>query len=186
MWAAFPRSSCIKQRCWVSEYCELLCCYSSVLLCRTTMHQMVLLIPFIGEGAHCAKGFGWSGLDGGKHDWEVLRQNVQDHIKSLNFSYRVQLREAGVTYLNKLGSYSYPIAILSPILYYQSALTLDQRRRLYLFTTVTTLIIGKFIGPNTMEVTDAKGKASTITAARFVIATGGRPTQLDIPGEQHE
>ena len=44
-------------------------------------------------------------------------------------------------------------------------------------------ILGKFIGPNTMEVIDSKGKASTITAARFVIATGGRPTQLDIPGQ---
>lgn len=34
-----------------------------------------------------------------------------------------------------------------------------------------------------MEVVDNKGKASNITAARFVIATGGRPTQLDIPGK---
>jgi len=85
-------------------------------------------------------------LDKGKHSWETLRQNVQDHIKGLNFAYRVQLREAGVTYINKLG---------------------------------------KFIGPNTMEVVDNKGKASTITAARFVIATGGRPTQLDIPGGEY-
>jgi len=33
---------------------------------------------------------------------------VQDHIKGLNFSYRVQLREAGVTYLNKLGTFLGP------------------------------------------------------------------------------
>jgi thioredoxin reductase (NADPH) len=64
----------------------------------------------------------------------------------LNFGYRVQLREAGVTYLNKLG---------------------------------------KFVGPNTLELTDNKGKTSTITGARFVIATGGRPTPLDIPGGEH-
>ena len=57
----------------------------------------------LGEGAHDAKGFGWSGLDKGKHSWETLRQNVQDHIKGLNFAYRVQLREVGVTYINKLG-----------------------------------------------------------------------------------
>ena len=34
-----------------------------------------------------------------------------------------------------------------------------------------------------MEVINSKGKASTITAARFAIATGGRPTRLDIPGQ---
>lgn len=44
----------------------------------------------------------------GKHDWATLRNNVQDYIKSLNFSYRVQLREAGVTYLNKLGTFLGP------------------------------------------------------------------------------
>jgi thioredoxin reductase (NADPH) len=33
-----------------------------------------------------------------------------------------------------------------------------------------------------MELTDAKGKVQVITSARFVIATGGRPTPLDIPG----
>jgi ribosomal protein L6P/L9E len=27
----------------------------------------------------------------------------QDHIKGINFGYRVELREEGVTYLNKLG-----------------------------------------------------------------------------------
>lgn len=103
------------------------------------MHHAAIL----GDAAKDAKGYGWSNLDTGKHDWATLRQNVQDHIKGLNFSYRVQLRETGVTYLNKLG---------------------------------------KFTGPNSMELTDAKGKTQTITAARFVIATGGRPSPLNIPG----
>ena len=106
---------------------------------KKLMHQAALL----GEGAKDAKGYGWANLDAGKHDWPTLRQNVQDHIKGLNFSYRVQLREAGITYLNKLG---------------------------------------RFTGPNTMELTDAKGKKQTITAARFVVATGGRPSELAIPG----
>mmetsp|Transcript_25121 Transcript_25121/g.55720 ORF Transcript_25121/g.55720 Transcript_25121/m.55720 type:complete len:599 (+) Transcript_25121:182-1978(+) len=109
---------------------------------KKLMHQAGLL----GESAKDAKGFGWSGLEGGKHDWGVLRSNVQDHIKGINFSYRVQLREAGVTYLNKLGA---------------------------------------FTGPNSMQLTDAKGKTSTITAARFVLATGGRPSSLKIPGWEH-
>jgi thioredoxin/glutathione reductase (selenoprotein) len=106
---------------------------------KKLMHHAAIL----GDAAKDAKGYGWSNLDAGKHDWATLRQNVQDHIKGLNFSYRVQLREAGVTYFNKLG---------------------------------------KFTGPHTMELTDAKGKTQTITGARFIIATGGRPTLLPIPG----
>ena len=39
------------------------------------------------------------------HNWNTLRNNIQDHIKSLNFNYRVQLREKGITYLNKLGRF---------------------------------------------------------------------------------
>ena len=37
--------------------------------------------------------------------WEMLRSNVQNHVKSLNFKYRVDLREKEVTYLNRLGSF---------------------------------------------------------------------------------
>lgn len=38
-----------------------------------------------------------------KHSWIAMRENVQNHIKKLNFGYRGQLRTAGVDYLNKLG-----------------------------------------------------------------------------------
>jgi hypothetical protein len=34
--------------------------------------------------------------------WEVLRENVQNYIRGLNFKYRVAFREKEVTYLNKL------------------------------------------------------------------------------------
>ena len=34
------------------------------------------------------------------HDWEKLVSAVQSHIGSLNWGYRVQLREKSVTYLN--------------------------------------------------------------------------------------
>lgn len=40
-----------------------------------------------------------------KHDWEAMRANVNNHIRSLNFKYRVNLREKGVKYLNKLGRF---------------------------------------------------------------------------------
>ena len=87
--------------------------------------------------------YGWKGHEGLSHDWETMRSNVQDHIKGLNFGYRVNLREEGVTYLNKLG---------------------------------------RFISPHELECTDAKGAKQIITAARFVVAVGGRPTPLECPG----
>ncbi len=78
-----------------------------------------------------------------QHAWETMRENVQNHIRSLNFKYRVNLRENSVTYLNKLG---------------------------------------KFKDTHTLEVTDKKGVTSEITAARFLVAVGGRPTALECEG----
>lgn len=106
------------------------------------MHTAALL----GESAKDAKAYGWEGVTDIKHNWETMRTNVQDHIKGLNFGYRVQLREKGVTYFNKKG---------------------------------------RFVGPHELECTDAKGKTSTITAARFVLAVGGRPTPLSCPGGEY-
>eukprot|EP00599_Poterioochromonas_sp_BG-1_P011972 CAMPEP_0173155680 /NCGR_PEP_ID=MMETSP1105-20130129/14258_1 /TAXON_ID=2985 /ORGANISM="Ochromonas sp., Strain BG-1" /LENGTH=598 /DNA_ID=CAMNT_0014072169 /DNA_START=279 /DNA_END=2075 /DNA_ORIENTATION=- len=100
----------------------------------------------LGEHAKVAKSYGWTGFENGTNNWDELRDHIQDHIKGLNFGYRVQLREQGVTYLNKLG---------------------------------------KFKGPNTLECIDSKGKVQVITAARFVIATGGRPTPINIPGGEY-
>lgn len=78
-----------------------------------------------------------------QHSWEDLRENIINYIRSLNFKYRVKLREKNVTYLNKLG---------------------------------------RFVDKNTLELTDKKGKVSTITSSRFLVATGGRPTPIDCPG----
>lgn len=49
--------------------------------------------------------------------------------------------------------------------------------------------LGEFEGPHAIKVTEFKGKArtpssKTITAARVLIATGGRPTALDCPGSE--
>lgn len=80
-----------------------------------------------------------------EHSWEDMRINVQNHIKGLNFKYRVNLRENQVTYLNKLG---------------------------------------KLKDKNTIEVTDKNGVTTELTAARFLIAVGGRPTPLDCEGAE--
>ncbi len=38
-------------------------------------------------------------------EWNKLVDAVQDYIASLNFGYRVELREKAVTYINALGSF---------------------------------------------------------------------------------
>lgn len=107
---------------------------------KKLMHTAALL----GEASNDAIKYGWSEPSAAPtHSWETMRERVQDHIRGLNFNYRVTLREKGVTYLNKLG---------------------------------------KFVDNHTIECVDAKGNKSTVTSARFVIAVGGRPTPLDIPG----
>ncbi len=45
--------------------------------------------------------------------------------------------------------------------------------------------LGRFLSPHQLEVVDKKGKAEIITAARFVVAVGGRPTPLEIPGGEY-
>eukprot|EP01036_Dinobryon_divergens_P025468 gene25468-34019_t len=71
---------------------------------KKLMHNAAVLGEHIAE----AKEFGWTGVDAKNFNWQTLRQNVQDHIKGLNFGYRVELREAGITYLNKLGKFLSP------------------------------------------------------------------------------
>jgi thioredoxin reductase (NADPH) len=75
--------------------------------------------------------------------WGVLRSNIQNYIRGLNFKYRVRLREKNVTYLNQLAT---------------------------------------FVDPHTIQAVDKKGKVSTLTASRFLVAVGGRPAPLDCEG----
>lgn len=45
--------------------------------------------------------------------------------------------------------------------------------------------LGKFVDAHTIETTDKKGNKETITSRRFLVAVGGRPNQLDVPGGEH-
>eukprot|EP00123_Amoebidium_parasiticum_P005705 comp16843_c0_seq1/m.15291 comp16843_c0_seq1/g.15291 ORF comp16843_c0_seq1/g.15291 comp16843_c0_seq1/m.15291 type:complete len:495 (-) comp16843_c0_seq1:298-1782(-) len=58
----------------------------------------------IGHTFEDAPDYGWQ-TEKPAHDWSKLVQSVQDHIGSLNWGYRVSLREKGVEYLNMLGSF---------------------------------------------------------------------------------
>ncbi len=126
---------------------------------KKLMHQSSIL----GELLHAdAAKFGWvsaaansGGAEGPvapavTHSWTTMVSEVQRYIKSLNFQYRVSLRDANVKYINGLG---------------------------------------EFTGPNSVKVTEYKGKAKTpkektLTSARFLIATGGRPTPISCPGAE--
>jgi thioredoxin reductase (NADPH) len=122
---------------------------------KKLMHQSSILGELI---KHDASNFGWvkPQSNGNKtnvdveHDWSVMVNEIQRYIKSLNFGYRVALRDANVKYINGLG---------------------------------------EFEGPNAIKVTEFKGKAKTpssktLTAARVLIAVGGRPSPLQCPGNE--
>ncbi|CAI5479430.1 unnamed protein product [Closterium sp. Yama58-4] len=108
---------------------------------KKLMHQAALL----GESFSDARAFGWDLPRDVKFDWAKLVQGVGDHIGSLNWGYRVALRDAKVTYVNALG---------------------------------------RFIDPHTLECTSRAGQVLRMTAERFVIAVGGRPRYLGVPGDK--
>ena len=45
------------------------------------------------------------------HDWKKMVSNIQSHISSLNWSYRTDLRSAGIKYINGLAEFIDPHAI---------------------------------------------------------------------------
>lgn len=64
---------------------------------KKLMHQAALL----GESIEDAKKYGWELPKGEiRLNWEKMKDAVQDHVKELNWGYRVQLRERNVTYVN--------------------------------------------------------------------------------------
>jgi thioredoxin reductase (NADPH) len=60
------------------------------------MHQAAL----IGHALADAPNFGWQVGTDVQHNWEKMKDGIQEHIKSLNWSYKVQLKTKKVTYLN--------------------------------------------------------------------------------------
>ena len=66
---------------------------------KKLMHQSALL----GEALHESREYGWQTPEHIAHNWETMRDNIQSHIGSLNFGYRVELRDKKVDYLNAFG-----------------------------------------------------------------------------------
>ncbi|KAF5287803.1 hypothetical protein FQR65_LT12171 [Abscondita terminalis] len=75
---------------------------------KKLMHQSALL----GESIHDAKAYGWQvDPDSIKNDWATLTEAVQNHIKSVNWVTRVELRDKKVEYINGLGWFEDPNTI---------------------------------------------------------------------------
>uniref|UniRef100_A0A224XM35 thioredoxin-disulfide reductase (NADPH) n=1 Tax=Panstrongylus lignarius TaxID=156445 RepID=A0A224XM35_9HEMI len=62
---------------------------------KKLMHRASL----IGHDMRDAPFFGWDAPPAG-HRWETLVENVQNHIKSINWMYRKDLKKQGITYYN--------------------------------------------------------------------------------------
>uniref|UniRef100_A0A2M4A9Z4 thioredoxin-disulfide reductase (NADPH) n=1 Tax=Anopheles triannulatus TaxID=58253 RepID=A0A2M4A9Z4_9DIPT len=68
---------------------------------KKLMHQASLL----GEAIHDSQPYGWQFTEPAsvRHDWATLTESVQNHIKSVNWVTRVDLRDQKVEYVNGLG-----------------------------------------------------------------------------------
>jgi len=68
---------------------------------------------------------------------------------------------------------------------YISSLNFGYRTELREKSVTYLNVLGSFVDPHTLECVDKRSKRTRITAKYIVIAVGGRPRQLDIPGREH-
>ncbi|KAG5836100.1 thioredoxin reductase 3 [Anguilla anguilla] len=71
---------------------------------KKLMHQTALL----GTALQDARSFGWEFDENVKHNWETMKTAVNNYIGSLNWGYRVQLREKSVNYVNSFAEFVEP------------------------------------------------------------------------------
>lgn len=156
---------------------------------KKLMHQASVL----GHSVDHAKSFGWQtpaekvrvdNIDiqiyanlQTPHSWETMRGAIQDYIGSLNWGYRVALRENGVEYMNAFGEFtgnhSMKVSLVVVLLWssFRCHACIHARGR-------------QFDSSNHVhwQITKKNGKSDEITADRFLIATGLRPKYGDVAG----
>lgn len=72
---------------------------------KKLMHQAAL----IGHTLEDAKHYGWNvERENVQHDWQAMKNSIQDHIGSLNWGYKVALRSKKVTYINAFAQFIDP------------------------------------------------------------------------------
>ncbi|XP_035865287.1 thioredoxin reductase 3 isoform X2 [Phyllostomus discolor] len=68
---------------------------------KKLMHQAALL----GQALSDSRKFGWEYSQQVRHNWKTMTEAIQNHIGSLNWSYRLSLREKAVAYVNSYGEF---------------------------------------------------------------------------------
>ncbi|XP_062963588.1 thioredoxin reductase 3 [Cynocephalus volans] len=68
---------------------------------KKLMHQAALL----GQALCDSTKFGWECDQQVRHNWKNMTEAIQNHIGSLNWVYRLSLREKAVTYVNSYGEF---------------------------------------------------------------------------------
>ncbi|KAM4022276.1 thioredoxin reductase 3 [Anomaloglossus baeobatrachus] len=71
---------------------------------KKLMHQAALL----GQSLKDSRKFGWEYEEQVQHNWETMKENIQNYIGSLNWGYRVALRDKNVRYENTYGEFVEP------------------------------------------------------------------------------
>ncbi|CAG5011480.1 unnamed protein product [Parnassius apollo] len=80
---------------------------------KKLMHQAALL----GESIHEAIAYGWEvpSPEAIKINWASLTEAVQNHIKSVNWVTRVELRDKKIEYINGLGEFKDPHTLVATL-----------------------------------------------------------------------
>lgn len=68
---------------------------------KKLMHQAAIL----QEGLKDSREYGWQTPESITHDWNKMVEGIQNHIGSLNWGYRVALRDKKVDYLNAYATF---------------------------------------------------------------------------------
>ncbi|XP_075430704.1 thioredoxin reductase 3 [Ascaphus truei] len=71
---------------------------------KKLMHQAALL----GQSLKDSRKFGWEYDEQVKHNWDTMRDEIQNYIGSLNWGYRVSLRDKNIRYENAYGEFVEP------------------------------------------------------------------------------
>nr|XP_033782285.1 thioredoxin reductase 3 [Geotrypetes seraphini] len=71
---------------------------------KKLMHQAALL----GQALKDSTKFGWEYHEQVQHNWIIMRDKIQDYINSLNWGYRVALRDKKIKYENSYGEFVDP------------------------------------------------------------------------------
>lgn len=68
---------------------------------KKMMHYAALL----GESYHDQQATGWVQTEKPKHDWSHMILNVHNHIRSINFGYKADMRKRGIKFYEKFATF---------------------------------------------------------------------------------